>query len=211
MHVEAYNLLPRGATADEQRPDLCTTHLPSQPSPHYESRITALIQHVSMRKETVKSSYKSLTGLGVPLNLQCPHSATATVISIRRGPHPRRTFAKLFGKVRLGFQGRLGCRRCTNLRIGKRRKVHGGSRTSSTSLYSFGSDLIDQENPSSKQISERIRKLEQLFEKFVCRKSSVTGAFATARGRNKNERKFDLPVLASDKQSISSIGDRIVS
>jgi hypothetical protein len=175
-----------------------------------------------MRKETANPSYKTFKGLGTPLNLQWTKAATATVILIRRDSRPRKTFVKLFGKVRLGFQRGLHCRWCTNLRVGKRRKVRDGSRktvrSSSASLYSFGSNRIDQESSDSEHISERLRKIEQLFEKFVCRKSSVTGAFATARspiptayGRSKNEREFALPVLPSNTQSISSIGDGSVS
>jgi hypothetical protein len=67
-------------------------------------------------------------------------------------------------------------------------------------------------------IGERLGKLEQLFEKFVCRKLSNIDAHSedtqsqTSTLINEKHSKFvGLPQIRSDAQSISSIGDSIVS
>jgi hypothetical protein len=65
-------------------------------------------------------------------------------------------------------------------------------------------------------IGERLCKLEQLFERFVCRKNSTAGLSSevprspTLIGSSDKESNIGLPNLPSDAQSISSIGDGIV-
>jgi hypothetical protein len=103
---------------------------------------------------------------------------------------------------------------------GKRRKLTADSASdipSSPSLMAFGPEKVDDDNTCSIHIGERLSKLEQLFERFVCRKNSVTGASSdavrspTLVGSNENQHKFGLPEIQSDAQSISTIGDGIVS
>lgn len=135
----------------------------------------------------------------------------------------QRAYAGLAGNVRLTFH------RCLIFWsdmliffVGKRRKVPGNSsQTNLGSLQhnvnSFGSDRLGSDSACSIHIGERLCKLEQLFDKFVCRKNSTVGSSSeslrspTLVGSSDNEYKFGLPVFPRDAQSISSIGDGIVS
>ncbi|PSN73733.1 hypothetical protein BS50DRAFT_569220 [Corynespora cassiicola Philippines] len=77
---------------------------------------------------------------------------------------------------------------------------------------------VDEENTCALHIGERLSKLEQLFDKFVCRKPSSAGESLdlsrspTLVDSNEKISQFvGLPEFSSDTQSISSIGDGIVS
>lgn len=79
-----------------------------------------------------------------------------------------------------------------------------------------GSDRMGQENPCSLHIGERLGKLEQLFERFVCRKNSAVEPSEMPRSptledSSETQSKSSLPMFSSDAQSVSSIGDGIVS
>jgi hypothetical protein len=86
-----------------------------------------------------------------------------------------------------------------------------------SSVSSSGPDRAEQNNTCSLHIGERLCKLEQLFDKFVCRKSSMANLSGdslhspTLVGSSDKESSFGLPKIPSDAQSISSIGDGIVS
>jgi hypothetical protein len=77
-------------------------------------------------------------------------------------------------------------------------------------------DRSEQGNTCSLHIGERLCKLEQLFEKFVCRKVSMANLSGdvlrspTLVGSSDEKSSFSLPKSPSDAQSISSIGDGIV-
>jgi hypothetical protein len=106
---------------------------------------------------------------------------------------------------------------------GKKRKVHGNASQTDLSSYAImdntGSDRVDEANPCSKHIQERLCKLEQLFERFVCRKNATAGPATTvpqspaltASGTSEKETRPDMPGHRSDAYSTSSLGDGIVS
>lgn len=78
-----------------------------------------------------------------------------------------------------------------------------------------GPDRVVQENPCQLHVGERLGKLEQLFERFVCRKNSAIDPSETSRsptlaGTSDTQSKLSLPMFSSDAQSVSSIGDGIV-
>ncbi|KAF2626235.1 hypothetical protein BU25DRAFT_395715 [Macroventuria anomochaeta] len=78
-----------------------------------------------------------------------------------------------------------------------------------------GPDRVVQENPCQLHIGERLGKLEQLFERFVCRKNSAVHPSETPRSptlvdSSDTQSKLSLPMLSSDAQSVSSIGDGIL-
>ncbi|KAF1931410.1 uncharacterized protein M421DRAFT_57013 [Didymella exigua CBS 183.55] len=77
-------------------------------------------------------------------------------------------------------------------------------------------ERVAQENPCQLHIGERLGKLEQLFERFVCRKNSTVEPSETRRSpalveSSETQSKLSLPTFSSDAQSVSSIGDGIVS
>jgi hypothetical protein len=79
-----------------------------------------------------------------------------------------------------------------------------------------GTERIAQENPCQLHIGERLGKLEQLFERFVCRKNSAVESLESPRSptlvdSSDTQSKLSLPMFSSDAQSVSSIGDGIVS
>jgi hypothetical protein len=80
-------------------------------------------------------------------------------------------------------------------------------------VSSSGPDRPEQSNTCSLHIGERLCKLEQLFDKFVCRKNSMANMSGdmlhspTLVGSSE----LSLPKSPSDVQSISSIGEGIVS
>jgi hypothetical protein len=136
---------------------------------------------------------------------------------------PQRVSGGLAGNVRLQCPSTCCWIWYTNRCIGKKRKVHGDvSRidvSSRASIDSFGPDRVDEGNACSRHITERLCKLEELFERFVCRNSSAPGASTavpqsptlTASGSSEKDSKVDLPGFSSDLQSKLSIGDGIVS
>ncbi|KAF3050356.1 hypothetical protein E8E11_008114 [Didymella keratinophila] len=78
-----------------------------------------------------------------------------------------------------------------------------------------GTERIAQENPSQLHIGERLGKLEQLFERFVCRKNSAVEPSESPRSptlvdSSDTQSKLSLPMFSSDAQSVSSIGDGIL-
>jgi hypothetical protein len=106
--------------------------------------------------------------------------------------------------------------------IGKKRKVHGNAgQTSMASLTSLDSTLAVpvEENTCSVHMAERLSKLEQLFERFVCRKNSTNGAATSApqsppttvSGSSEKISRWYRSDSSGDVQSESSIGDGIVS
>ena len=112
---------------------------------------------------------------------------------------------------------------CAKHVTGKKPKIHGNESQTTLSSYAImdngGPDRIDEGNPCSKHIQDRLCKLEQLFERFVCRKNATTGAATTAphsptltaSGSSEKETKRDVPGHRSDAYSTSSLGDGIVS
>lgn len=101
---------------------------------------------------------------------------------------------------------------------GKKRKISTDPSTTETPTNSSvpGVPDRDEDNTCSIHIGERLAKLEQLFERFVCRKNSVAGTSDTVRsptlvGSNEKLPKFGSSDAASDTQSISTIGEGIVS
>ncbi|KAF1940291.1 hypothetical protein EJ02DRAFT_467453 [Clathrospora elynae] len=104
----------------------------------------------------------------------------------------------------------------------KRRKIHGPVSQPDVSSHprsnSFGPDLVDEDNTCSRHIGERLCKLEQLFERFVCRKNPTPDTSAgvprsptlTVSGFSEKESKSSPWRLSSDAQSMSSIGDGIL-
>ncbi|KAF1845171.1 uncharacterized protein K460DRAFT_311282 [Cucurbitaria berberidis CBS 394.84] len=111
---------------------------------------------------------------------------------------------------------RRACWECKS----KRPKIQGNSSptdmSSHPSLNSSGPDRVDQNSTCSIHIGERLSKLEQLFDRFVCRKSSTMGASSEAPpsptlvSSSDTESKFGLPEFSSDAQSMSSIGNGIL-
>ncbi|KAI4944121.1 hypothetical protein J4E91_008976 [Alternaria rosae] len=81
-----------------------------------------------------------------------------------------------------------------------------------------GSDRVDDGNPCSNHIQERLCKLEQLFERFVCRKNATAGAATTvphspaltASGSSEKDIKPDVSGQRSDAYSTSSLADGIL-
>lgn len=88
---------------------------------------------------------------------------------------------------------------------------------SSSPLQGSGSDRAEQSNTCTLHIGERLCKLEQLFERFVCRKTSTVAPSTsvprspTLVGLSDKDSNFGLPKIPSDAQSILSLGDGIVS
>jgi hypothetical protein len=83
-------------------------------------------------------------------------------------------------------------------------------------VKSFGPDRVDQNNTCAVHIGERLCKLEQLFERFVCRKTSIVGlptevpGSPTLVGSSDKESNNGIPKIPGDAQSVSTIGDGIV-
>ena len=74
----------------------------------------------------------------------------------------------------------------------------------------------EEDQPCAHHIGERLSKLEQLFERFVCRKtpfvdtaSDVPPSPTLVASSEKTD--FSLPAIPVDDQSVMSIGDGIVS
>ncbi|KAJ4354757.1 hypothetical protein N0V95_003530 [Ascochyta clinopodiicola] len=82
-------------------------------------------------------------------------------------------------------------------------------------MSNAGPDRLGQENPCQLHIGERLGKLEQLFERFVCRKSSAVDPVElpqspTLVDSSDTQSKLSLPMFSSDAQSVSSIGEGIL-
>ncbi|KAH6633074.1 hypothetical protein C7974DRAFT_164300 [Boeremia exigua] len=78
-----------------------------------------------------------------------------------------------------------------------------------------GPNRLGQENTCQMHMGERLGKIEQLFERFVCRKSSVvdppvTPCSPTLVDPSDTQSKFSATVCSGDEKSISSIGDGIL-
>jgi len=107
--------------------------------------------------------------------------------------------------------------------LGKKRKVHGyGIQTNTNSQAnpdSLGPDQVEAQSTCSKHISERLCKLEQLFEKVVCRKGSFIGTSIaipqsptfTSLCSGAKESKDSVLKVVTNGQSVSSLGSGIVS
>jgi hypothetical protein len=100
----------------------------------------------------------------------------------------------------------------------KRHKVEvAESQTDLSSVQSVGPDQERQTNTCSMLIGERLCKLEELFEKFVCRKNSAVSlsteipSSPTLVESSDKESTFGPPKVRSDSHSNSSIGEGIVS
>ncbi|KAL5114177.1 hypothetical protein ACEQ8H_007925 [Pleosporales sp. CAS-2024a] len=105
--------------------------------------------------------------------------------------------------------------------VSKRRKVGPASLGASSSVTSLGVEKADQSSSSntcSLHIGERLCKLEQLFDRFVCRKNSLANLAAEAPPPSPtladSSDKESFPGLATSPsdllQSTSSIGDGIL-
>ncbi|XPS92524.1 hypothetical protein M3J09_001912 [Ascochyta lentis] len=101
----------------------------------------------------------------------------------------------------------------------KKRKTQENSSQTDMSIYSSmsnsGADRLGQENPCQLHVGERLGKLEQLFERFVCRKSSATEPLEMPRSptlvdSSDTQSKRSLAMMSSDEQSVSSIGEGIL-
>ncbi|KAI8935376.1 hypothetical protein NX059_007959 [Plenodomus lindquistii] len=107
----------------------------------------------------------------------------------------------------------------------KKRKTHGSSDQTETNSRAsstvVGSGRLDQDGSNStcaKHIGERLCKLEELFEKFVCRKSPILGPPPeaprtpplTASEQSEKDARYFLPVYSNDTPSMSSIGEGIL-
>lgn len=113
------------------------------------------------------------------------------------------------------------CKHTLTRAQGKKRKLHGNSSQTDLSVYSTmenhpGPERERQENPCHVHIGERLGKLEQLFERFVCRKMSAVDPPEIPRSptlvdSSDTQSKLSLPMFSSDAQSVSSIGEGIVS
>ncbi|KAF2994195.1 hypothetical protein E8E13_002801 [Curvularia kusanoi] len=106
------------------------------------------------------------------------------------------------------------CREC------KKRKIQGDGSQTDLSIYSSmstptGRDCTSQETSCPIHFGERMGKIEQLIERFVCRKSPTVEPTEGSRSptlvdSSDTQSKLSLPVLSSDTQSISSIGEGIL-
>lgn len=109
-----------------------------------------------------------------------------------------------------------------NIFLGKKRKVHGHALQTTASLQantdSLGPDRVEEQSTCSKHIAERLCKLEQVFERFVCRKGSVIGTSTalpwsptlTSLWSSAKDSKISVKEVSSDTPSTSSLGGGIV-
>ncbi|KAH8730793.1 hypothetical protein GQ44DRAFT_699863 [Phaeosphaeriaceae sp. PMI808] len=110
------------------------------------------------------------------------------------------------------FKGsRLGCCQCKRRKVGELSNL-----ANSNPVNGLPSDRVDQSTICSLHIGERLCKLEQLFERFVCRKNPVPTSPAevlsspTLVGSSDKESTFGASKIASDARSMSSIGEGIL-
>lgn len=90
--------------------------------------------------------------------------------------------------------------------------------SSQASHDTYGPDQAERDSACSRHVAERLSKLEQLFERFVCRKSTIevapTNALPSpvplASVTNEKDMKPLSPPSSVDIRSMSSVGDGIV-
>lgn len=106
----------------------------------------------------------------------------------------------------------------------KKRKMVGSggrsrrsSRASSVSVGDGRGDLESGSSTGAKHFGERLCKLEEVFEKFVCRNNPIFGTSLeapqspslTSSEQGDKEVKFGVPTAASDSHSTCSTGDKV--
>lgn len=182
------------------------------PSPRYESKVAPFTKRcVDRQIREPKYCMFCEANMDTPSNTS-NHSRKRTSKSPRRPCWQCRIADDILVCLRL----------CTDIPIGKKRKVHAHvSQTSMPSLVSLDQSLsgsADEESTCSVHMAERLSKLEQLFERFVCRKSSTNTTPSglqspplIASGSGEKISKWCRLGLPSDVRSESSIGDGIVS
>jgi hypothetical protein len=117
---------------------------------------------------------------------------------------------------------RVACRQrdlANTLHTGKRRKTQATPSQSFTSFpitSSHNQTSKEDDQPCAHHIGERLSKLEQLFERFVCRKTSIVDTASDVPPSptlvaSSEKTDFSLPTIPADEQSVLSIGDGIVS
>ncbi|KAJ4983927.1 C6 zinc finger domain-containing protein [Stagonosporopsis vannaccii] len=102
----------------------------------------------------------------------------------------------------------------------KKRKIHGSSSQTDISIYSSmstptGTDRMVQQTTCQMHMGERLGKLEQLFERFVCRKNASVVTSEAPRSPtlvdfSDTQSKDSAPMFSSDVQSVSSLGEGIL-
>jgi len=104
----------------------------------------------------------------------------------------------------------------------KKRKIHGHALQTTASPQantdSLGPDRAEEQSTCSMHIAERLCKLEQVFERFVCRKGSVIGTSTavprsptlTSLWSSAKDSKIDVKEVSSDTPSTSYLGDGIL-
>lgn len=102
----------------------------------------------------------------------------------------------------------------------KKRKIRGSSSQTDISIYSSmstptGTGRKAQENTCQMHMGERLGKIEQLFERFVCRKNSVIDpadapSSPTLVDYSDAHTKHSTTMFSNDAQSVSSIGEGIL-
>ncbi|PVI05078.1 hypothetical protein DM02DRAFT_517299 [Periconia macrospinosa] len=98
----------------------------------------------------------------------------------------------------------------------KKRKLHGNATETDFASAHGSSEQGDCQNICSSHIGERLGKLEQLFEKFVCRKTSNVDVLSDSQSsistlvNEKPSYSSYLPKIPTDSHTISSIGDGIL-
>ncbi|ORY04136.1 hypothetical protein BCR34DRAFT_591337 [Clohesyomyces aquaticus] len=107
----------------------------------------------------------------------------------------------------------------------KKRKIHGnlnspGGASSTGTMSTRNAEYGDDEvSPCPVHFGDRLVKLEQLFEKFVCRKFASSSAGSDVRSPSLPDSTLEksrgfvggLPEISSDTQSITSIGEGILA
>ena len=83
-------------------------------------------------------------------------------------------------------------------------------------MSNSGPGGVGQEDACRLHIGERLGKLEQLFERFVCRRNSAVALSEnpqspTLVNSSDTQSRLSLPAYSNDMQSVSPIGDGIVS
>lgn len=183
------------------------------PSPRYESKVAPFTKRC-VDRQIREPQYCMFceANMDMPSNAS-NHSRKRTSKSPRRA----------CWQCRIGDDILVCLGQCTDISIGKKRKVHANvGQTSMPSLVSLDQSIAgsaDEENTTcSVHMAERLSKLEQLFERFVCRKGSTNSTPSglqspplTASGSSEKISKWRRLGLSSDVRSESSIGDGIVS
>lgn len=181
------------------------------PSPRYESKVAPFTKRY-VNRQIREPNYCML----YEATMDMPsHTSNHSRKRISKSPH------------RACWQCRIGddilcLGLCTDISIGKKRKVHvhvgQASMPPLVSMDQSHSGSADEENTCSIHMAERLSKLERLFERFVCRKSSTDSTPSglqspplTASGPSEKISKWCRLGVSSDARSESLIGDGIVS